>query len=380
MTRKKIIFFADWFEPGYKAGGPIRSVANMVKVLSKYHEIFVVTRNTDFNSTTPYENIKPNTWIKEDWGAVKYFAETELTEDNFASIFKEIQPDYIHLNSFFSPKFTLLPLKLAKKNQVKSILAPRGMLGAGALAIKKLKKSIFIKQAKLRGIYKDVIWHASTEMELNEIQHVFGEKAKIKVAINLTHAELGSPEELSNKKDKEKIRFVFLSRISEKKNLKFALSLFQNISNPEKMSFDIFGPIEDDDYWKSCQEIIKKLNIDVQYHGELTYEEVKPTFEKYHCMILPTQHENFGHVFIESWANGCMTLISDQTPWRNLQSQQVGFDLPLDKRDEFVKSIEEISQYSPQEIDARIKHCVEFSRSIIWNEENIQKNLNLFDE
>jgi hypothetical protein len=30
MTKKKILVFVDWYLPGYKAGGQIRSVASMV--------------------------------------------------------------------------------------------------------------------------------------------------------------------------------------------------------------------------------------------------------------------------------------------------------------------------------------------------------------
>ena len=35
------------------------------------------------------------------------------------------------------------------------------------------------------------------------------------------------------------------------------------------------------------------------------------------------QHENFGHVIVESWQNGCPVLISENTPWKNLESQKL---------------------------------------------------------
>ena len=33
---KRILVMIDWFEPAYKAGGPIRTVSNMVKLLQDH--------------------------------------------------------------------------------------------------------------------------------------------------------------------------------------------------------------------------------------------------------------------------------------------------------------------------------------------------------
>ncbi|MBI9061941.1 MAG: hypothetical protein JEZ14_08115 [Marinilabiliaceae bacterium] len=48
MPKKKILIFIDWFLPGYKAGGPVRSMANMVEYLMEEYDFFIVTRNTDY--------------------------------------------------------------------------------------------------------------------------------------------------------------------------------------------------------------------------------------------------------------------------------------------------------------------------------------------
>ncbi len=51
----------------------------------------------------------------------------------------------------------------------------------------------------------------------------------------------------------------------------------------------------------------------------------------YHFFLLPTLGENFGHVFLEALAAGCPLIISDRTPWLNLEEKQIGWDLPLEK-------------------------------------------------
>ena len=45
--KKKILIFIDWFLPGYKAGGPIQSVVNLINHLGHEYDFDVVTSNKD---------------------------------------------------------------------------------------------------------------------------------------------------------------------------------------------------------------------------------------------------------------------------------------------------------------------------------------------
>ena len=74
-------------------------------------------------------------------------------------------PDVMYLNSLFSVPFALQPIRAAKSLGIRVVLAPRGMLGAGALAIKPAKKKLFLTLARLFGLFRDVRWHASTSVE-----------------------------------------------------------------------------------------------------------------------------------------------------------------------------------------------------------------------
>jgi glycosyltransferase involved in cell wall biosynthesis len=377
---KTILFFADWFEPGYKAGGPIRSVTNMVKKIGAYHNVYVVTSDTDFNEEESYADIESNKWIEKDWGKIIYLDKESLNAERYTDIFKEVAPDFIHLNSFFSPKFSLLPLKLAKHYEVQAILAPRGMLGGGSLAIKKLKKKLFLFLVKLKGIYKDVIWHASTELEAQEIRDVFGEKSRIKVALNLVHLDVKSKERVLKERSNELFKFVYIARVSKIKNLYFALDRLSEMKFSKKIVFDIYGPIEEQDYWDSCKEKINEIDhVTITYKGELPHNEVSDTFMKYNCLFLPTQNENFGHVFLEAWSSGCQTLISDNTPWQDLIDKGVGASISLDDEKGFVDAIESLLfKFENGESEESIETCLKFAQDIIDNKEHLNANLNLF--
>ena len=60
MTRKKILISIDWFLPGTKSGGPVRSYANLIDHFKGDFEFYIVTRDTDYCETVPYRQIKQN--------------------------------------------------------------------------------------------------------------------------------------------------------------------------------------------------------------------------------------------------------------------------------------------------------------------------------
>ena len=77
-NKKKIVVLIDWYLPGYKAGGPIQSVANIVARLKGDFDFAIITDDTDANETKPYPNIKSNEWnVLADGTRVYYFSQQE---------------------------------------------------------------------------------------------------------------------------------------------------------------------------------------------------------------------------------------------------------------------------------------------------------------
>jgi glycosyltransferase involved in cell wall biosynthesis len=73
----------------------------------------------------------------------------------------------------------------------------------------------------------------------------------------------------------------------------------------------------------------------VRYEGEIEHERVRQVFAEHDLFLFPTLGENYGHVIFEALASGCPVLISDQTPWRNLESEGVGWAIPLAETERF---------------------------------------------
>ncbi|MBN8497849.1 MAG: hypothetical protein J0M32_13465 [Candidatus Accumulibacter sp.] len=74
-------------------------------------------------------------------------------------------------------------------------------------------------------------------------------------------------------------------------------------------------------------------------HCQQLVHTVLPGYDRF---FLPPFSENFGHAINEALSVGVPVLISDKTPWRNLQEKGMGWDLPLDNRRAFIEVIEVI--------------------------------------
>ena len=172
---------------------------------------------------------------------------------------------------------------------------------------------------------------------------------------------------------------MFLSRISKIKNLGFTLDVLKELQ--VDVIYDIFGPIEDDMLWKDCLAKIKLLppNVRVTYKGTVKKDQVEPTFAKYDLMFLPTFTENYGHAIVECLSTGTPVLISDNTPWRQLEQKGLGWDISLDKKEEYVRAIKTMSKLSIQEKANKRTEIVQKFEEILYDSETIEDTKKLFD-
>lgn len=340
MSKKKVLIFVPVYLPGYKSGGPIRSISNIVDLLSDSYDFYIVTKDRDSHETKPYPNVIVNEWNKV--GDAHVYYTNNPSVNLLANLIKEKNYHLLYLNSYFSFKFSVLPLiinnYIVGEKRIKVCLAPRGEFSMGALKLKYYKKLIFIYLSNFLSLHKGVLWQASSEYEKEDILRFFN-KAKIKIAPNIP-----TVYERSNKtiKFNGHLKLIFLSRISPKKNLHYALEILSKVT--VKIDYHIYGVIDDETYWKKCLKIIDELplNIKVKYMGSVPHNEVSKTLSQYHVFFMPTKGENYGHAIVESFMSGIPVLISDTTPWKALKEKNVGWDIPLESRQSYIDTIENL--------------------------------------
>jgi len=338
MGKKKILIFADYYLPGYKAGGPVKSLRMLIDLMGDEFDFHIITRNHDFMSSELYD-VPVATAMKAGKATVYYLPKMQLSF--VRELIKKQNFAILYFNSFFSVSFSFIPL-LLNKTRAKIILAPRGEFSPGALGIKKAKKKLFIQFGKIFGLYSRVKFHATSEQEVNDIRRVMGNAVQIELASNIATAAIDKIIEV--KKENDSLKVVYLSRITPKKNLLFALQVLAKITTGH-IQFDIYGPTENAEYWQTCQELIKALpkNIQANYKGTVLPEKVTTVFSQYHLFFFPTRGENFGHVILESLSAGCPVLTSDQIPWA-LEKAKCGWTIPLQDETTFLAVLKKLMQ------------------------------------
>ncbi|WPX63900.1 glycosyltransferase [Pseudomonas sp. MH10] len=357
---------------------------HLVNNLSDEFLFLIVTRDHDLGDNDTYSDVTVNEW--QDVGAAKvlYVSEGNMSNNFLRTLLSKTPHDILYLNSFFDIDYSIKPLFarlwLSKLDRRPVLLAPRGEFSPGALKLKHIKKRVYLLFVRLIRLYRNVNFQASSILESENIQRELGYVDPIvKVAIDLPDKKASPTVGSTTIILSSALKIIFLSRISPMKNLDFALKILSRLESD--VVFDIYGPIEDLEYWALCQSLIEVLpsNIKVFYKGGVAPVEVGPTFAGYDLFLFPTRGENYGHVIAESLSAGTVVLVSDQTPWKNLKDDGLGWDIPLQSPDEMVEAITEFASRGREAWSAHRSIVQSNVASRLYNPANVQANRDMFN-
>jgi len=376
-VRPKILITIDWFLPGIKSGGPVRSYKNMIDHLGAYYDFYIITRDSDLNSDTPYESVKSNEWNAYNaYTSIYYISKDKLNRDIIASLINEQQYDTIFVNGIYSFYFSILPVWLTRK-KTNVIVSARGMLNPQAFTVKKTKKKLFLTFARILGLYKSVKFHATNMDEANHIKLMISKKANVAVAPNLPRKVFSTYKIPDFNSDI--VSFISVARISIEKGTLNLIKAFQNIEKPVKLH--LYGLIYDQAYWEKCLQYIDQLpeHIEIVHKGVVDSEDVPNTISQYNYFVLLSEGENFGHSILEGLSAGRPVIISDATPWRNLQEKNIGWDVNLKDSKKIDSIFDSAIHMSNQDYNSMSKSAYEFAKAFTEDEQLIVKNLKVFD-
>ncbi len=382
MNKPRILLLIGAFLPGYKAGGPIPSIANMVTRLSEKFDFYILTADRDLGDHSPYENIARDRWIDAYGAKVFYASPSSLSYRGIQETINQVPHDILYLNSCFATRFSILPLVLRRLRQIKNVptlIAPRGEFSVGALSLNLPKKQSYLYLGRKTGILSNLHWHASTAHEEYDIQRVMGSTARsVHIASDLSAALPKSLPHHSSRTANDALRVVFVSRISPIKNLDYALKVIGNISFP--LDFTIVGPDEDLEYTKKCRSIANQMpeHINVRWSSALPPNQIPDIMAAHDIFFFPSRGENFGHVIAESLGAGTPVLLSNTTPWRGLKELGVGYDLPLDRPDQFAAALKETWEMPSNVALQKRERAAEYARMRQDSSKDVEANQKMF--
>jgi glycosyltransferase involved in cell wall biosynthesis len=364
--RRRVLVCALCYLPGYKSGGPIRSIANMVNHLSPYLDFYVVTRDRDATDSETYPGITPNRWYRVGNARVLYCS--SVGPGILRRVFQQVQPDIISLNSY-QDVFTRVMVLLRRGGVLGNtpmLLAPRGEFVPAAMKIKGIKKLLYRRSAKLLGLYENLLWQVSTPLERAQLLMAAPARrldpGSIHVTSNISDASVAEAPHIP--KESGSLKLAFIARMSEMKNLHFLLQILREIRGEAQL--DLFGPVAEKDavYWDGAKKLLTQLpaNVKVEYRGSIDHSLVPQVLHDHHFFVLPTKGENFCHSAVESFVNGTPVVLSDATPWRNLSEAHAGFDISLQDRGAWVAALQECVDMDENTYATYLRGAKEYGR------------------
>lgn len=362
-ARPRVLMLSPYFLPAEQGGGSVQAVANLAHHLHEDFEFVVATRDHDLRSLEPFDATARQTARQSSGLDIHYLPGGLAGARQLRRLL--LQPfDLIYLHSLMAPDLGLWPLLCRRWLAAVHhplLVAPRGELMAGALAQRARTKRAYLALMRGAGLLRNAQFHATSSDEASAIQAALGRDLTVHVAADLPPPPRREAEATAQRRPGP-LRVLFLSRIDPVKNLAFALRVLSGMTF--EIEFNIAGPIGNDQVWADCQALMQMLpsHIRARYLGAVAHADVAPMMASHDVFFLPTLGENHGYVIAEALAAGCPVLLSDRTPWRDLQRAGVGADLPLEQLQSFRQVLATHADMAAHEREALRTRCREFAR------------------
>lgn len=345
--------------PGYKDGGPVRTIKNLTDYLGEEYNFKILTCDRDHGDEKSYDNIVVNGWNRVGNADVYYVPPKGFSIKRIEQLSREV--DLIYCCGCFNDyAINLLIANRIGRIKVPVVIAAMGLFSPMEFRLKYKKKKLFTTVFNMLGMFRKVYWSATSEMEISEIcQQVLAKREQFFIAEDLPRKVDETP--VVKKKDVDSINVVWISRIAPKKNLKAAIEILKKVK--ATVNFTIYGPVHVQEYWDECIAELKKLptNIKWEHKGNVDSEKVVEKLKEHHVFLFPTLGENYGHVIQEALSAGCPCVLSDQTPWQDLEENGVGYVISLDNLNEFTCRVEEYAKMSSEEFAKVINKTQEYA-------------------
>lgn len=311
----KICHIVPSYYPAVKYGGPIWAIHHMCKSLVKLgHEVTVLTTNVNMheNLDVPLDRAVDIDGVKVFYFPVTFFRRwffSWFLRKKMRAIIPEM--DFVHLHSLFLwPTFQAA--RISKKSGVPFCISPHGALVPELLAsrsryIKKIALLLFEK----KNLSDACFIHATATLEELNIRATQTTIAKIEVIELGVDTSVAENESSINDPILEISTpyLLFLGRISWKKQIDRIIAALPYVRKDIHL---VIAGYDDENLTVTLKKMVNDLELSGRVHF---YGPVKGIYKHKllsHAMalVLPSFHENFGMVILESWANARPVILS----------------------------------------------------------------------
>lgn len=323
-----ILHVAPAYYPATYWGGPTFSTYNLCNSLVKQPGIVIDVLATDTAGPALNDRVRvTGSPMRYAEGYDVFFAPKRVGIDIAPSLLPRLwrrarKSDLIHITGTYS--FTTLPALIVARLLDKPVVwSPRGAIqatdewsGAGNRAV----KQAFHKVARLLAP-KRLLIHATSEDEAAACRRQLPDLEAF-----VSPNGVDCPELLPSRLPiglGDPVRLVFLSRLHKKKGLNILLEALKAL--PPRFTLDVYGTGEAS-YVTRLEEMIGELGLKcrVTLHGHVDGKAKQAALFSGDIFVLPSHSENFGIAIAEALAHGLPVVVSNKTPWKDVQTRGCG--------------------------------------------------------
>lgn len=376
VDNNRIAIFLGGYLPAKKYGGPVTSISNLVDNLGDKFEFYIISNDHDLDDFTRLPGIHDG-WNQVGKARVLYLNEKDFSYTKFKEVLKSIEPTCVYLSSVFYYQMNMHAVRAAKNLGIKIIWATRGELSENAIKQGAWKKRPYLIGLRNIGFFDKITFQATSKEEYENIHRVIGTNNVVL---------LPNMPPLPNYKENvckriNCVKVLTMSRIVSNKNTLYSIKLVNSVKSD--IQFDIYGPIEDPQYWEQCDKEITKAppNVKICYKGIIAPDAAKDVFLDYDCFLLPTKFENYGQAIAEALMHDCIPIISlGTTPWDDVNDYKAGFAVKIGEDKEYIDCIENIAGMDTEQYIRCIRNVRIYVSKKMDTEETRRRYLQLFTD
>jgi glycosyltransferase involved in cell wall biosynthesis len=316
----KILQVVPSFLPGWRYGGPIRSVYGLSQaLLADGHEVEVFTSNRDEQVILDVPHNEP---VMLDGLTVRYFktkgpARLRYSPDLDTEIERSAgRFDVAHVHGVFN-WLSYASARSARRAGIPYVISPRGMLMADAIALRsRARKGLWLRLLERENLEGAGALHLTAQNEVDELPNLSG------LAWPPQHLIPNGVERMEWNGDRERLDpdmreliarenlVLFLGRLNWKKGLDRLVEAMA--LTDERLHLGIVGP--NDGYLKTVLRMRKRLGLEsrISVFEAASGDTRRALLNCARVAVLPSYSENFGNAATESMAVGCPVVVTPE--------------------------------------------------------------------
>jgi glycosyltransferase involved in cell wall biosynthesis len=324
----RILHLIGAYAPAEFPTGPPQQLHRLARALrAGGADVRVITTNRNGSGTL---DVVAGRWIEYEGVPVYYGRRfprtTDLSWGAWRAIAREAGAvDLIHVTGIFS-WINLVAAAASRRRGVPVVVSPRGSFDPGALVFSPRKKAWFFRLGGSRAIAEATAFHVTSEMER---AHVAARLPGARIGIVPNGVVVPSADDLARwtSVPAAAATVLFLGRIHPKKNVIPLVRAWASVApHHADAKLVIAGP-DDHGHRDEVERVIaaERLARSVLLAGRVVGDDKHALLARAHCLVLPSQTENFGNVVTEALAHRVPVIASTGTPWRGLRDHDCGW-------------------------------------------------------